>query len=116
MHHAVLDLGEFLFDAVMYPVRNGMSLCQSGIRIGSDVDLHIDAVAEQPGLEPVDPQNTLLLQRGSTHPGFHLSRAGTVDHLGDGVLEDIPGSLEDKQADYHAGNRVQHRHAQTGAR
>ena len=47
MHHAVLDLGEFLFDAVVYPIRNGVSLCQSGIRIGSDVDLHIDAVAEQ---------------------------------------------------------------------
>ena len=86
MYHAVLDLGKLLLNAVMYPVCNIVCFCQCGIPIGSNINLHIDPVAEQPGLEPV---NALSGYRMGRVPCYEeVEDAATCfffDSLGKGV-------------------------------
>ena len=112
MNHAVLDLGEVVFNRAVDILGNIVSLHQCQISVGFDLGIDINLGAEQTGLQTADTHDAILLADEGAHLVDGVFVAGFVNHLIDGVAENINGSLENKQTDDDAGNRVEDREAQ----
>ena len=113
--HAVLDLGEASLNGVVDPLGGGMGAAEGHKRVGADLHVNVDAIAEEPGFELVDAQDPLLLKNQGAEGGGGFRVAGVVGQLADGVPADIHGGFEDEQADNHACDGVQDGEAQAGA-
>ena len=93
----------------------GVGHLQGQVAVSPDLHVHIYPVAKQAGIQGVQAQYAGLGQDGFRHLLHQSRRAGVVGHLPQGVRQDVPGGLQDEQADDHAGHGVQSRKAQPGA-
>ena len=100
MHHDMLDAGKFPFDAVVYPLGDRVGIGKAQFPVKADLQIHIHAAAELPGLETVDAENRPLLKHAVGKALLGLRVAGVIHHLGCGIAENIIGSLEDKKRVY----------------
>ena len=91
-----------------------MGLAERFVAIHRNLKIHIDLAAEHPGAELIHPHNTFLCCHEIPDFVFEFFAAGGIQHLDDGVFHDVIGYLDDKQADDHAGHRVQHRESHPG--
>lgn len=115
MDHDVLDIREVVLHVGMDLFRDFMGLTQGFVPIHLDLQVDIDLVAEHSGAEQVHADHALFVGHVIPQGLLVVGTAGGVQQLGDSVLQNVVGDLEDKEADDHAGHRVQHREAQHSA-
>ena len=60
MNHNMLYLREFLFDRVMHPFRDEMALCKGLLAVRADLDIDINLISKDAGVQDIHPENAFL--------------------------------------------------------
>ena len=108
MDHDVLDLGEAALDLVVDPLRRVVCLPERQVPVHGDLHFDIDAVAELPRLQQIDPLHLRLLHSAEADLVLRLLIAAVVHHFVHRVPENVRRGLGDEDADHNAGQGVQH--------
>ena len=114
MNHDVLDLVKAFLNGGVDGLGNGVAFPQGDIAVGRDLQIHIDPVAEDPGLDQIHSQHTGLGGGALADLLLHIRITGVIHHFYNGILENIVCGLEDEQADHQAGNGIQNGIALSG--
>lgn len=115
MDHDVLDIREAVLHVGVDLFRDLVGLTEGFVAVHLDLQIDVDLVAEHSGAEQVHADHALFFGHIIPQGLLVVGAAGGVQQLGDSVLQNVVGDLEDEEADDHAGHRVQHREAQHGA-
>ena len=105
----MLYIGEGFLHVVVDPLGYLVGLPQGFFAVHLDFQVDVDLVAEHPGAERVHTDHALLPGDIIRHLLVIALAAGGIQQFDHAVLQDVIGCLDDEQADYHAGHRVEHR-------
>ena len=111
----MLGAGKLLFNGVMDLHGNGVGVPQGQVTVAGDLHIHIIPGAKLAGLQIVQRQYAGLGCHQVPHLLQGLAVDGTVQHLAQGIQQDLQGRFQDQHADDEGGHGVQHREAQLGA-
>ena len=78
--HDVFHFGKTSFNHIVNPFRNRMTVLQTHPSVGTDLNIHIDPVSKNPGMNQINAQDVFLLQCQLTNLLLYRFIAG-IHHL-----------------------------------
>lgn len=104
MYHYVFYFLIPLLDGVVYALGDGVRVEKTYRAVNADLGVDIYLAAESAGLQLIHAPYAVLLRDEAPQRSLVFRTACRVEHLVDGVLENVVRHLEDAQAYRHAGN------------
>ena len=107
MHHAMFDAFIEIFHCVVRFLRDAVRGDQGEVLIAADLDIHVDAVAEDARLDVVHAQHALDGEQRPSDFVIEIPVAGFIHHFSDRLAEDIDGGARNEQTDDEGGDDVE---------
>ena len=112
MYHYVFYFLIPLLDGVVYAFGDGVRVEKTYRAVNADLGIDIYLAAESARLQLINAPHAVLLRNEAPQRSLVFRTACRVEHLVDGVLENVVRHLEDAQAYRNAGNRLHDRNAE----
>ena len=107
MDQTVLGFRKMMFDLVMDPGGNGMSLAKGQVSIAGDLHIHKIPGTKLACFDIVQGQHTVLLEHQLLQLGKGLFVNGAVQHFAQGIQQDLNGGTKDEDTDDQRSDGIQ---------